>query len=138
VQPTEFCPPFAEQLFFIFLKQKQNSREGIRRYRALPQVTHIEQVSELTHRMLHADSLADFEEAMRQHEQLVAATLQLPPVQQTHFADYPHGVIKSLGAWGGDFVLATSSASPTDTRAYFVERGYDTFFSFFDMLYYKK
>jgi hypothetical protein len=41
-------------------------------------------------------------------------------IQEALFPDF-EGVIKSLGAWGGDFVLAVSKENPTD---YFTEKGY--------------
>jgi len=46
-------------------------------------------------------------------------------VREARFADY-WGELKSLGAWGGDFVLATSTRDPQETRDYFRARGLDT------------
>lgn len=39
-------------------------------------------------------------------------------MQSTMFADFP-GVVKSLGAWGGDFILAAANIAPTEIRSYF-------------------
>jgi hypothetical protein len=46
------------------------------------------------------------------------------------FDDF-RGVIKSLGAWGGDFVLAISKDNPT---AYFKERGYEVVIPYSEMI----
>lgn len=46
--------------------------------------------------------------------------LEQQTIQEALFEDFK-GVIKSLGAWGGDFVLAPSKEDPTN---YFNERGY--------------
>ncbi len=46
--------------------------------------------------------------------------LEMQTVKESLFHDFD-GVIKSLGAWGGDFVLVISKQDPTD---YFKERGY--------------
>ena len=51
-------------------------------------------------------------------------------VKEIYFSDYS-GEIKSLGAWGGDFILA---AGPINTKKYFEEKGYKTIFSYKDML----
>jgi len=51
-------------------------------------------------------------------------------VKEALFPDFK-GVIKSLGAWGGDFVLAISRENPT---GYFRERGYETVLPFSEMI----
>jgi len=51
-------------------------------------------------------------------------------VHASLFSDFP-GSIKSLGAWGGDFVLA-ASASPAEN--YFKTRGYTTYFAYHDFI----
>ena len=52
------------------------------------------------------------------------------PIKQKLFSDFPGG-IKSLGAWGGDFILATGTK---ETMEYFKEKGYATVISFQDMV----
>ena len=42
----------------------------------------------------------------------------MPTIQNEKFPDYNNGVIKSLGSWGGDFVLATGDEKSVD---YFTE-----------------
>ena len=43
------------------------------------------------------------------------------------FKDYDQGVVKSLGAWGGDFVLVTGSKTAMN---YFLNKGYKTIFEY--------
>ena len=38
-------------------------------------------------------------------------------------------IIKSLGAWGGDFVLATRK-----NKNYFIEKGFDTILSYSEII----
>jgi mevalonate kinase len=127
VRNVAFSPAFADQLYFVYLEKKQNSRDGIARYRekARDVARYIPEVSLLTERMLNAETLRDFEAAMCEHEQLIGKLLDFALVKDRHFADY-WGEVKSLGAWGGDFVMATSQQSAAETRAYFVERGFNT------------
>ena len=135
VQPTVFQPPFAEHLYFVYLSQKQDSREGIRRFREKAQGRSqwVGQVSDLTRQILAANTLAEFEKVLRSHEQLVGQALELPPVKTRLFADCP-GEIKSLGAWGGDFVLATAWATEAEIRRYFEAKGFPLLLSYGDML----
>jgi hypothetical protein len=51
-------------------------------------------------------------------------------VQKEMFSDY-FGQTKSLGAWGGDFILATGN---DDTPIYFKNKGFDTVISYQDMI----
>jgi hypothetical protein len=56
--------------------------------------------------------------------------LSLAKVQDRLFPDF-EGTIKSLGAWGGDFVLVLSQDNPT---AYFSEKGYTTILPYAEMI----
>jgi len=63
----------------------------------------------------------------------VAEALGLTPVKEKMFHDF-NGAIKSLGAWGGDFVLVASE-DPTDKiREYFLSKGLDVVYRFEDLI----
>ncbi len=122
-----FSPSFRSQLYFVYLESKQNSREGIARFREKvirnPQL--IGQVSRLSADIIRAADLDTFEAVIHRHEDLVAATLDLPRAQDLHFPGF-RGAVKSLGAWGGDFVLLSSRQPETELRAELKERGFST------------
>jgi mevalonate kinase len=122
VQPASFNPVFAEDLFFVYLNQKQDSREGIARYRQrpAPSAEVLKTVSGLSLQLADAPDLPSFCQALDSHEALLGDILEMEPVKKRWFPDYP-GSIKSLGAWGGDFVLATGKAKDQD---YFRQKGY--------------
>ena len=42
------------------------------------------------------------------------------------------GIIKSLGSWGGDFILVSGEKQDL---SYFKQKGYDTIFNFEDLVY---
>ncbi len=130
-----FSPDFRKQLYFVYLNKKQDSRAGIAHYKKNFRGDQglIQQVSDLTQRISKAASLSDFAAGLLEHEMLLAKVLSLPRAQDLYFADYP-GVIKSLGAWGGDFVLATSEESPSETLSYFKQKGFETVLSYNDMI----
>jgi hypothetical protein len=49
------------------------------------------------------------------------------------FHDYP-GEVKSLGAWGGDFVMITMHQEWQLVKAYFSEKGMETVIPYHDMV----
>ncbi|PKP28874.1 MAG: GHMP kinase [Bacteroidetes bacterium HGW-Bacteroidetes-18] len=124
VEEVNFNPTFKDQLYFVHLNKKQNSREGIERYKKMKGnlTSEIKQISELSEAFLGCKKLSDFEKLMKEHEQIVSKTIQLKPIQSELFSDY-FGQTKSLGAWGGDFILATGNE---DSPNYFNKKGFST------------
>ena len=134
VRSARFSPSFKKCLYFVYLEQKQNSREGIERYRKRkiwPET--ITQISEISRKFEQADSLEAFEKLMQIHEEIVAGSIGLERAQQRYFSDF-WGQVKSLGAWGGDFVLATSLNSEQETKKYFNEKGFETVLKYEDLI----
>ncbi len=131
-----FLPPFSEHICFVFLGKKQNSREGIARYREKVGAHDAglnREISQITLQMAAARTLADWNASVEEHEALISKTLGLSKVKSLYFDDFP-GAVKSLGAWGGDFVLATSELTFQETRQYFAGRGFETLLSCSKML----
>lgn len=131
VDPWDFTPSFKEQLFFVYLNQKQNSREGIQRYREQKVgKEQLDRISDLTFRMANAKGLPEFEFLIRDHEDLISSIIGLQPVKEKLFSDY-FGELKSLGAWGGDFVLATGNEH---SPGYFKQKGFPTVLTYSEMV----
>jgi len=132
IQPVEFSPSFSESLFFVHRNQKQNSREGIAAYKSLTADTSLDfsELNSLTLDLLNCSDLNSFESLIETHERYISTLLQQPPLKEVLFSDYK-GAVKSLGAWGGDFFLATGN--PAD-MAYFKSKGYATVVPFSDMI----
>jgi len=132
VEEVNFNPNFMDQLYFVHLNKKQNSREGIERYKKLKGnlTSELKQISELSEAFLTCNKLSDFEKLMMEHELIVSKTIQLKPIQQELFPDY-FGQTKSLGAWGGDFILATGNE---ETPNYFNQKGFQTVIPYRDLV----
>ncbi len=131
IKTISFKPDFFNQLYFVHRNQKQDSKAGIKQYRELKKDTIlINDISALTIELAKSNSLTDFDYLLKQHESIIGNLLNIKPVQQELFKDY-FGQLKSLGAWGGDFMLATGN---DDTIAYFKAKGYDTVIAFNDMI----
>ena len=128
-----FDPTFSEHLFFIHLNKKQSSREAISRIKKLEnEVTPklLMTISDMTAKMCHCKSEKEFALLMTRHEEIVSAFLNIKTVKERLFRDYPGGV-KSLGAWGGDFIMVTGTE---DEMGYFREKGFNTILSFDEMI----
>lgn len=132
VKPINFSPIFKEQLYFVHLNKKQKSNLEIARYKEMKNGVNeaIKTVSEITNLLVKTTQLDDFEKLILEHEKLLASILQLPRVQEIYFKDY-FGQIKSLGAWGGDFILATGNE---DTPKYFKKKGFETVLLYDEMV----
>lgn len=124
IKPTNFKPSFLNQLHLVHLNQKQDTQQSVPlHYRSIPKNPElILQISAITKAFAKVDSLEEFEELIRQHETLLAQHMQRKRIKDLLFPEYK-GEIKSLGAWGGDFVLVTESV---DFKSYFQAKGYTT------------
>lgn len=130
-ETIDFQPNFKDELIFIHLNQKQDSREGISHYRSKPTSTElINDYSVLTKKILNSQNLEEFSELMTIHEQKLSDFLETPTVKKKYFQDCP-SFVKSLGAWGGDFVLTSKFG---DYIKYFEGLGFTKIFSWKDLI----
>ena len=134
VEEIGFNPEFTEELYFVHLNQKQDSREGIQHYKTYIKQKDIsidiKEVAVLSDEFIKATTAKDLMKLITEHERLVGGIIQMQPVKNRLFSDY-FGAVKSLGAWGGDFILVTGN---DDTPKYFKEKGYATILSYKEMI----
>ena len=131
VQPCTLTWSFTKHLFFVHLNQKQDSNQAINTYKKLQKDPRIlETITDLSKKTLVCYTLEDLERILNAHEKKIASHLGQATIKELVFPDYPK-TIKSLGAWGGDFVLATGG---TQDMAYFKAKGYTTIIAFDDMI----
>jgi mevalonate kinase len=128
ISSIDFNPLFKNHLYFVHLNQKQNSRDGIAHYRnnTSDLSEAISRITAITIDMITCDTLNGFQTLMEAHEQLISDIIKQTPIKTSLFNDF-NGSIKSLGAWGGDFVMVASEDNPT---AYFKSKGYHTILSY--------
>lgn len=125
-ETASFNPDFKENLYFLYLGQKQKSASEVLKYkeRMIPGKEKIvSDLSLLTREMLQAKELATFDKIISTHEDIIAQALGYEKIKDKYFSDY-WGSVKSLGAWGGDFALVTSDREPAVTREYFESKGF--------------
>ena len=136
VEPINFNPPFADHLFFIYQGQKQSSSKEIKAFLAKANPVDlqkdIEAVSEISRAVPKCENLDEFGKLMQCHERIIARCIGQEPVQK-RFPDF-EGVLKSLGAWGGDFILATTEWNENQVRDYFKKHDLEVVFGYNDLV----
>lgn len=130
---ADFDPVFKDELFFVYLNKKQNSREAIAHYKSQNKSNMeslVEKISGITEQIIQTDNLIEFKMLLQAHETLISKAINLPRIQNQVFADFT-GFIKSLGGWGGDFILATGKE---EEKNYFKRKGYQEIFSYSELI----
>ncbi|MDO9182136.1 MAG: GYDIA family GHMP kinase [Bacteriovorax sp.] len=133
--PIYFHPSFRDNIYFIYLGKKQNSRDAVAEYSTRRPIANslITKITELTQEFLNAQTLKQFQAAMITHENLVGESLEMTPVKDLMFSDF-NGAVKSLGAWGGDFVMVATEENLTSVKSYFSQKGLDVVYSYDDLI----
>ena len=128
VKKVDFNPPFLEHLFLIYLGKKQNTQTSIENYLKISfdKKYVIEKINFITNEFIHCADLNYFEELVEEHESIISKVISIDPIQKSTFNDYCDGKIKSLGSWGGDFILVTSREE--NNLDYFKKKGFKNIF----------
>ena len=132
IEKVIFNPEFTDSIYFVYLNKKQSSKTAIENYYKNKKNldNNFQIINEITIVVLNSNSLEEFCDLLDKHEKVMSEILELPTVKENLFSDFD-GSIKSLGAWGGDFVMAVSKENPT---AYFEKKGYNTIVTYKDMI----
>ena len=124
IKKINFNPSFRDKLHFVYLNKKQNSLDEIKRFRKkINSKIGITEISEITERIILCKDQLEFNSLIKEHEDIVSKLISKEKIKDRLFNDF-NGEIKSLGAWGGDFILVSAiDKNPTD---YFKKRGFNT------------
>ena len=135
-ETVDFRPPYADHLFFIYQGQKQSSYKEIKAFLAKANPADvqkdIEAVSEISRAVPKCETLNEFALLMQCHERIISRCIGQEPVQK-RFPDF-EGTLKSLGAWGGDFILAATEWDESQVKAYFKKKGLEVIFGYKDIV----
>jgi mevalonate kinase len=133
VEKVVFNPTFKSNIYFVYLNKKQSSKTAIAAYHRNKKnnlTATIAKIDLITQEVLVASSVQSFATAIEKHEFEMSVMLETPTVKDTLFPDFS-GTIKSLGAWGGDFVMVIATENPID---YFMSKGYATVIPYDEMI----
>ncbi|MCF6241967.1 MAG: hypothetical protein L3J74_11550 [Bacteroidales bacterium] len=133
---VNFYPDFHQNIYFAYLGKKQKSEASIKIFKKQSVYTQsdIDLISKISMKMLHASKFNDFVNLVNEHEQIIAKIIKQKTVKELYFHDFP-GSIKSLGAWGGDFIMILSKLEFDDIKRYFLRKKINTIFKFAEMLH---
>jgi len=134
VENITFNPPFIENIYLIHLDKKQNTQTSITNYLRNKSKKNdlIKRINLISEEMLQCKNLNHFEDLIVEHESIISQAISQEPLQKLTFNDYNLGKIKSLGAWGGDFILVTSK---NNDLSYFNNKGFETILKLSDLVY---
>lgn len=132
IETVNFKPDFTDKIFFIYLNKKQSSKASIAAYYG--KEGNIEKripvIDAITERVIKSSTAKEFAHAIQDHEIEMSNILEVTTIREALFSDFD-GVIKSLGAWGGDFVMSVSKENPTE---YFKKKGFATVIPYNEMI----
>lgn len=132
IHPIKYHPEFLEDLYLVYLNQKQDTQIGVAQsYKSLPKnELLISEMTNLVQKIYQSKTLKEFESNIEFHENALSEFMQKPKVKDLYFSDY-EGSVKSLGAWGGDFVLVTKR---DNLESYFRSKGYSVLIPWKDLV----
>ena len=127
---ANFNPPFKSSLAFVYSGRKQDSEASVSNFLSSTGFREYDKnrISEISREIVKTNTLDEFNALLDEHEEIMSGVLQLPKIKEESFPDFP-GSIKSLGAWGGDFLLASSDIEYEGIKSYFSGKGLRTVFS---------
>ena len=129
-----FNPNFADKLYLIYLGKKQTTEKSIKKYseKKFAKINLITKINSINDKIINCKDLKDFENLIELHENIIGKAISMKPIQKSFFKDYNEGKIKSLGSWGGDFILVTSK---NNDLKYFEKKGFKTIFPLSEIVY---
>jgi mevalonate kinase len=132
---SEFNPSFKQDLIFVYLGKKQNTQQSIKAFleSAIFDEESIQRISLISEELSNVKDKIGFMNLLLEHETIISKILNIHKIQDQFFSDFD-GVVKSLGAWGGDFVLAVSNQSNEYIFDYFTQKGMTTFFKYEEII----
>lgn len=135
VREVNFNPDFLDKIYFIYLGQKQDSLSSIERFWQSVKEKHkeCERISEISNAIIGARNITEFESYITEHESIISESIGVPTIKSKLFDDFK-GTVKSLGAWGGDFVMATHQGDCSYVKEYFDNKGLKTVFPYNDLV----
>jgi len=136
VEEFNFKPAFSEKLYFVYQGHKQSSGKEVKSFKERVKTTdfskEIAEISEITEKLTKIVSFDEFCSLLTRHEAIMSRVLEQPPLK-AQYLDF-QGVIKSLGAWGGDFFLAATELPEKEVREYFGKKGLDVVVKYDDIV----
>jgi mevalonate kinase len=133
VEHVELSKSITSKLLFVYSGKKQNSKNEIERFSKLEiKEKDICKMDQIVSSVIQSEHIDEFEKWVVESENLISGILNCPAIKENKFKDYPF-TLKSLGAWGGDFFMATYR-NEKEARNYFSNLGYSIQFDYSQLI----
>ncbi len=135
IQQVSLNDEYAKNLYFVYLGKKQNSEKEVVKYLNNKKINDkiISDISNISRAIIDAKNTAELNVLLKEHEKIVSFILGVQAIQPKMFSDF-QGQIKSLGAWGGDFILASTDMPYDYVQKYFAKKGLNTILKYQDLI----
>lgn len=129
MMPVRIPELFFNHTFFVYLGQKADSGIAVEEFSQQDKDLKIpvKYINEISGQFTEVESVRELSRITNEHEQFMSDVLGMPSPTD-RFADYPYGM-KSLGAWGGDFIMAIHPKGKQEVERYFKHKGCPLVFS---------
>lgn len=127
-------PDLLDHMYVFYQGKKSDSAKSVRSWKSVKKWTSgdVALVSEMSEKIAGGCGVSEAIDIFKEHERLLSGLLDLPLVQD-QYSGFEGGVIKSLGAWGGDFALALHP-DQNYSENYFKSHSIDTWFRLADIV----
>ncbi len=126
---VNFAPSFLNMLWLVYTGKKQDTQASIKQFKnsSTPTARDLKRLDEITLEMISCSHLREFAHLMAEHEKCLSGIRNIPSLKE-RFSDFA-GELKSLGAWGGDFIMAASEQEEESIKEYFLKKNMQVLFS---------
>ena len=135
-QEIQISEKVTNSLYFVYLNKKQNSRNAINYYNGINNISKKELIKDLnliTEDLQINTNVSDWIYLLKNHETLISKSLKLEKISSLLGNKMPF-FTKSLGAWGGDFILCVSEEPESEVKKFFSNLGFNDMFSYKDFI----
>jgi len=135
IEIVELNSNYTNNLYFVYLGKKQNSEKEINKYLKTNNINPktIKDISAISKAIAEAKNTNELNKLIKEHEKIIAELIGKTSIQEKYFSNFK-GQIKSLGAWGGDFILASTNNDKKYITEYFGTKGLKTIFHYQDII----
>ena len=128
---VDFNPPFRDNLFFAWTGKKKDSAKSVDNFLARNNVniSSVDEISKITEEVINVHDIGDFNRLLKEHDRIISRVTDQQPVSKSMFSDFP-GYVKSMGAWGGDFVMISWGGEPSELLDLLKPKGINVVFPY--------
>jgi mevalonate kinase len=125
---------FKNHTCFVYSGQKQQTASHLKKVgvERSSRSIDVNEINHLVERFVSANDINELYDVISKHEKIISEFIDLKPIG-SQYPDFK-GMLKSLGAWGGDFFMAVSSEGAEYIKEFFIMKGYINVFTWNELV----